>query len=153
RAPEGCASFIVHLATFRGMIGPMKLASAIAGVSLIASLSLATTDARADDVRPPANDKPVVSGEANVAIATPPPPTVQEAKPLLFPAILAGTGLAIITVGIVLAATAPGIPSTCNSDAKTCVRQPNESASDFQADQDRAGRAHTQPIAGWLTVG
>lgn len=84
--------------------------------------------------------------------------TLTKAQPerrpsLLAPAILAGTGLAAATVGIVLVATAPDTPSNCSDDTQTCTRTPGSTDEAFRDAQDRAGRAHALPMAGWLTVG
>src|SRR5262249_34969749 len=74
-------------------------------------------------------------------------------KSTLLPIVLAGTGLAFVALGGILIGAAPAVPASCNSDLHTCVRQPGESADDFANDQDRAGRGHTMPIAGWLSIG
>src|SRR5690606_35579362 len=82
------------------------------------------------------------------------PPAPRRARaPLLVPGIIAGVVLAAVTTGVVLVATAPALPSSCDADTKTCERQPGQDARSFDDDQERAGRAHLMPVAGWMTVG
>jgi hypothetical protein len=157
-----------------GFVRPLSLLSLIIGVAapiFVSSIALA------DDPKPPVDPSPnPISGAPktdldttatsptrppapSTPIAAAPPPlyldrsTADAPKSLLLPGILAGTGLALITTGIILAATAPDSPASCNSDTKTCARLPGQTNEDFSNDQERAGRAHTQPVAGWLTVG
>jgi hypothetical protein len=74
-------------------------------------------------------------------------------RPLVVPVVLAATGVTLVAAGAIVAATAPDLPSTCDTDTKACIQQPGESADAFASDQDRAGRAHDQPTAGWLLAG
>ena len=67
-----------------------------------------------------------------------------------YPWIVVGLGAVGVSVGAVVALTAPDRPLTCNEDTKTCIRGPGQSDADFARDQDLAGRSDTQPVLGYL---
>jgi hypothetical protein len=93
--------------------------------------------------------------EPTPPIAPPKPPPEQPSEVRehsVFPWILVGVGGAGIVAGVVIVATTPDRPSNCNKDTATCARRTGESDADLKADQDRAGKADTQPVIGYGVV-
>lgn len=68
-------------------------------------------------------------------------------KPV-YPWIAVGLGAAAAVAGTVVALTAPERPSNCNADTLRCTRREGQSDADFRQDQERAGRADSQPVLG-----
>lgn len=143
----------------------MRYLAAVVPLLVAAPVIFAPTIALADDPEPAGAtptpptatpptppSSPIATPIATTRVATN-EHSIEPSKPLLLPGVLAGAGLVVITTGILVAVTAPDTPASCNSDTKTCARLPGQTNEAFSDDQDRAGRAHTQPIAGWLTVG
>jgi hypothetical protein len=125
----------------------VRRAVSFSALAFCVSLPFSIAKAQAADAQVAAEatpPSPPAAASANVAKSSP---------SLVVPAVLVGTGVAIALVGGIVAATAPKNPPTCDEPTKTCVQQPGESAEDFTNDQNRAGRAHTQPLAGFLTLG
>jgi hypothetical protein len=114
------------------------------GLSL--ALAVAASHARADEPTPAVSTTTTVAPQS--VSVTPP-----SERPILGAAVLGGTGAALAVVGVVLVAAAPSMPAACDADTRTCIRAPGESAEQYEEVQDRAGRAHAMPLAGWLTVG
>lgn len=71
----------------------------------------------------------------------------------VLPWVVVGIGAAGVATGVVLVATAPSRPANCNVDTKTCTRVPGESDAQFRDEQDRAGKADSQPVLGWAVAG
>ena len=71
----------------------------------------------------------------------------------VLPWVVVGIGAAGIATGIVLVATAPSRPANCNVDTKTCTRIAGESDAQFEDEQERAGKADSQPVLGWAVAG
>jgi hypothetical protein len=68
----------------------------------------------------------------------------------VYPWLVVGAGAATMVVGLVVVLTSPGLPAGCDSTSKTCTRGPTESASDFAARQEDAGRSEAQPTEGLI---
>ncbi len=66
-----------------------------------------------------------------------------------YPWIVVGLGAAGVAAGVVVFLTAPDRPPTCNEDTKTCTRGRDQSDADLRRDQEQAGKADSQPIAGY----
>jgi hypothetical protein len=114
-------------------------------LAVAAACVVSTPAARADEPPPPrpAATPPVAAAEAGAP----------ERRSVVVPAVLSGAGIASIAVGVVLVATAPDLPTGCSGDTKTCARLPGQTPEQLADAQDRAGLAHAQPLAGWITVG
>jgi hypothetical protein len=91
--------------------------------------------------------------------ATAPPPSAQPepqpTKSLVLPLVLGGAGLAGVTAGILLIATAPATPSGCYASTRKCVPLPGEGpGAPTLADREaQAGKAHGQTLGGGITIG
>ena len=66
-----------------------------------------------------------------------------------YPWIVVGLGAVGVAAGAVVLFTTPDRPPSCNEETKTCTRGPSQSDADFKKDQEQAGRADSQPIAGY----
>jgi len=91
------------------------------------------------------------AGTATDKPTKPPPPPDQDGGGgghTAFPWILVGVGAVTIVVGVIIIATAPSRPPNCSKDTATCTRIGNESNDQLQSDQDRAGKADSQPVVG-----
>jgi hypothetical protein len=78
----------------------------------------------------------------------PPPPDTSHGGHTAFPWILAGVGAATVIVGVIIVATTPSRPPNCSKDNQTCTRTPGETDDQLKSDQDRAGKADSQPVVG-----
>jgi hypothetical protein len=84
----------------------------------------------------------------------PPPPPGGENNPggggghTVFPWILVGVGAVTVVVGVIIVATAPTRPPNCSKDTETCTRTNGETDEQLKNDQDRAGKADSQPVVG-----
>ncbi len=91
------------------------------------------------------------SGDAPPPPAPPPPPPPggdSGGGHTVFPWIVAGVGAVTIVVGVVIIATAPARPTNCDKGNQTCTRTPGETDDQLKNDQDRAGKADSQPVVG-----
>jgi hypothetical protein len=68
----------------------------------------------------------------------------------VFPWIVVGAGVATVITGVVVLALSPALPAGCNAVTKTCTRDASESAADFAARQEDAGRSEAQPTEGFI---
>ena len=71
----------------------------------------------------------------------------------VFPWIVVGIGAASVLAGVVVLATSPALPADCDATTKTCTRATNESAADFAARQEDAGRSEAQPTEAFIIGG
>lgn len=71
----------------------------------------------------------------------------------VYPWIVVGVGAAALIGGIVWFATAPSLPTGCDSSTAKCVRFASDTDSSFRARQEDAGRSDGQPIEGAVTMG
>jgi hypothetical protein len=69
-----------------------------------------------------------------------------------YPWIVTGLGALGMTVGIIVAASAPDTPTNCDRSSQTCRPRPGEDTVN-PADQTRAGTADAQPTLGYALVG
>lgn len=69
-----------------------------------------------------------------------------------YPWIMVGVGGAGVIVGVVMIATAPTLPTSCNKQTEICDRIPGESAQDYKDRQTRAGNAISQPRNGGIVT-
>jgi hypothetical protein len=70
----------------------------------------------------------------------------------IYPWLVVGAGVAALGVGAVIIATAPSLPTNCDSSSVTCSKAAGESDADLATDKDRARSHDVRPVEG-LTVG
>jgi tetratricopeptide (TPR) repeat protein len=78
-----------------------------------------------------------------------PPPREAPRGHTAYPWILTGAGVAAVIAGSIVVATAPKNPDNCDADREKCTQLPGESDSAFEEDQNKAGKAKSQPIVGY----
>jgi hypothetical protein len=95
--------------------------------------------------------------DAAGATVTPAPTTTAEPGEgrghTALPWVVVGIGGVTLVTGVVVFLTTPQRPGNCDRETKTCTRQPDQTAAEFEADQKQAGRADNQPILGGAIAG
>lgn len=95
-------------------------------------------------------------GDGAATEPTPPPPSDHATSGgghSVLPWIVTGVGAAVLIGGVIWLATAPSLPTGCDSATTKCVRAASDTDSSFKARQEDAGRSDGQPIEGAIIMG
>ncbi|HEY8073342.1 MAG TPA: hypothetical protein VIF62_04520 [Labilithrix sp.] len=131
--------------------GPHTFKFEVAGLPAVVEKSLVKEGEKARvlsvtfDAGEPPKDP---NGEGAKPPPPPPPGGDSGGGHTVFPWIVAGVGAVTIVVGVVIIATAPARPNNCDKGSQTCTRAPSETDAQLANDQDRAGKADSQPVVG-----
>ncbi len=82
----------------------------------------------------------------------PPPPPSRAAEHSLIPWVVVGVGAAAVVTGVIVLATAPSLPASCDADTKKCVRMVGQSDASFTEVQDRAQSSESRPVLGGVVL-
>jgi hypothetical protein len=143
-------------------MGPVRdLCTVLFTLSIVATTA---RSARADEVvlKAQAQGSTAPSTPAGSASATgiaaapqptsePPPPERRDHS--IWPTLLIASGVAELGAGIIMAVTAPKLPSGCDSDTDKCTRRPGETEAQLSDRQDRAGEHEALETGGYILVG